>query len=189
MRTDFRETFCSTDHKPTQKRFLCIVIHSQHVIFYMINRQFLWFRPNWIDNFSNRSLLKLRKKYCNFFCFDFVFIDYNQILLCLVQIIRASDIYRLPSIKNHLFHINHQDNHLFLYSPLVFLIKNKIIFFREFVTLFWNNYKTIDLKHSNPKQFKRFVVVELNVFGSNNDRRNNIKFKILLAILLKPPFD
>lgn len=73
-------------------------------------------------------------------------------------------------------------------SPLAFLIKNKTIF-REFVTLFWNSYKTIDLKHNNPKQFKRFVVVELNVFGSNNDRRNNIKFKILLAILLKPPFD
>ena len=172
-----------------QRHFVSPVNIISNVILCMTNRQFPWFDQLWIHSFAN---LKLHQKHwtkCNFFLIVHDRFDYIQKRFRLDQIMLATRQFLILQEWNRFPFLILKGNHLFLRSPLAFFIKNKTIFFREFVTLFWNNYKTIDLKHNNPKQFKRFVVVELNVFGSNNDRRNNIKFKILLAILLKPPFD
>lgn len=125
MQTDFPEIFCSTDHKPKQKRFSYIVIHSQFFIFYNSCRQFLLFHPNWICNFSNLTLHRLHRIYYNFFYSDFVFIDCNYIWLCLAWITPANYIYLLRSIRNHWLRINPPDINLFPSSPLAFTIKNK----------------------------------------------------------------
>lgn len=172
-----------------QRRFLCFVMHHEHVIFYMINRPFLWFHQYWIHSSKDPKPHQKHNKSCNFLLIVLDRFDYiqnkhrlDQIMLAIRQ--RIIDQEQSRWLVHRFTNIN-----LFLRSPLVFLIKNKIIFFREFVTLFWNNYKTIDLTHNIPKQFKRFVPVELDVFRSNNGWRNNIMFKLWSAILLKPPFD